>query len=117
MSSAPGPASFDPLIKENTFQYPKGILAATKWQSSLFTGHPQEMKARWKMSFPKDETPHLKTWRGYLWERYFQKEFLQPRWKGPCEELLTSRGATTLQGTGSWVHASSQESTKQSLVV
>lgn len=117
MSSAPGPASFDPLIKENTFQYPKGILAATKWQSSLFTGHPQEMKARWKMSFPKDETPHLKTWRGYLWERYFQKEFLQPRWKGPCEELLTSRGATTLQGTGSWVHAPSQESTKQSLVV
>lgn len=40
------------------------------------------------------------------WKRYFQKDTLQPHWKGLYQVQLTNSCATILQGIDSWIHIS-----------
>ena len=95
------PASFNPqLIKGEVLQYCKGQVVSIKNNHALV-----EQSFHSAPLGVDDLKHHILQPRDFVyWKRHFQKNALQPHWRGSYQALITNPCATKQQGIDSWIH-------------
>ena len=90
------------LLKGDILHYCQGLIEALKRNEKLVANSFHS-----KLPGDEDLKDHgLQPGDFVYWKRYLIKDSLQPRWKGPCQVLLTNPCAAKLKGVDSWIHIS-----------
>ncbi|CAM4600288.1 unnamed protein product [Caretta caretta] len=87
------------LTHSALLQYCKGLMQAVSHFHS-------QVRVAWPMEPTSNACHNLKPGDWVYVRRHHRKHTLEPQWKGPHQELLTTQTAVKLSGIAEWIHAS-----------